>query len=249
MTALRGTLLALLLSTPVVSNAHPTWFLPGKPINEDRQLYQLGTGHRFPQSDHAVPSRNLQHIRCTDGSTHSPDGRITHRLPAHPIACWARLKTFNIELSLQRGLKHFTEQRVSDEHKEQLSKDGRLRETYFKLAQTRLLPADYTGPFEDQAVMLQASSGANSTARLVRDGQPVGGRWISLACPSLPVELWRQTSADGSVDFASLLQPLANQQQNPQPEFCLLHSFETSRRADDQGFQLQFVSSPWEWSK
>lgn len=245
----RGTLLAALLSQATFAIAHPTWFLAAGSQSADRQAYTLGTGHHFPRTDHAVPARNISHLQCTDGTVVEVLSTRAISLPAPPVACWARLTTQTLQLSLKKGLQHFRENRVAESLQAQLQQDGLLRETYFKLPQTSLLPINASTSVEPNALMLHASPIA--TALVMKNAQPVEGQWVSLACPSLPTELWQQSDSTGAVDFSRLLQPLAQVRRSSEPELCLLHAFETRRlegAGDQPRFSSQFVSSPWTWA-
>lgn len=207
--------------------AHDTWFTPATAA-QPGQL-QLSTGNRYPIQEFNPMAASLVRTGCTasDGRASALraagnqakwlDMRIEQRRGASPMACWAELKPFELDMALDKVEVYFAEIKANAAHRQawagMQSRGLPWRESYRKFARIELAGAAQATPAQrtaarrpvgmDLELVLLGDApvqvGQALEFQLLRDGQPLAGFPLELQSERSPVGLWRETDAQGKL--------------------------------------------------
>lgn len=217
------------LALPVA--AHDTWFSPARAVAPaGTALLELTTGNRYPVQEFNPSADSLVRAQCTDGSTAALplrpvrdaekwlELRAQGSAPAQPpLACWAELKAYDLDMAPELVPVYFNEIRASAAQRQAWAaiqaRGGKWLESYRKFARIEL-PFPRGTPAERitqarrpvgldlELVVLGEqliATGQPLVFRILRDGRPLAGQPIELVSERSALGIWRESDDEGIV--------------------------------------------------
>ena len=223
MAALAALAACLVFAPP--ATAHDTWFQTLAPTPSGQLVFAIATGNRFPVFEFPIAYQYLVGSGCRGpGGTLAPLAHVEDRPGAlilrspRPldarvgIACWAQLKSFDVEVPQDKVELYLSEIQASPALRAtwaaMKSRGLPWRERYTKSVRTELAGSRLRG-----AVPLQMDvrldnprtpirSGDELVFQVLLRGQPVADLPVEFVSHLNPLGLWRKTDAEGRVRIA-----------------------------------------------